>query len=52
MIVVDKRTGEVYTGDYEDLVYVEELEGYIHSEDMKEFFTDDMISDISIYEVI
>ena len=50
VIYKEKRTGDVYEGDPEELVYVSQLEGFIHSDDVKEVYSDDTISDISIYE--
>lgn len=46
----DIRTGDLYEGDSNDLVYISELGGYVHCDDVRSNYSDDSISDISVYE--
>jgi hypothetical protein len=48
----DTRTGDLYEGDIDDLVFVKELGGYVHSDDVHTSYSDDSISDISIYHEV
>lgn len=43
-------TGEIIESD--DLVWSSEFEGYVHSEDVREYYLDDDMTDIEVYEEV